>query len=259
MSEWIKKLPETHKAVLFSLFFHLTIILILVLLKVKIDTTPAEFAEMSFLAPGQSDITRIRQARPGSSPANQTASPNITPPENDRAVEVPTRRMLEQEESVLLPQQRDKLTPNASSKPISPSSDYGRYEQYQTDYAGTQHKATAKAADLDEKPQPGTAVDDKTSAQQQIYSIEGEAANREVVHKVIPGYPPDVQKEAVVRVKFWVLPNGSVGQMIPVQKGAPRLEEITLKALKQWRFSPLPSDAEQKNVQGIITFRYKLR
>ena len=91
------------------------------------------------------------------------------------------------------------------------------------------------------------------------YTITGDAANRTVLNQKIPQYPPGLQKEAVVRIRFTVLPDGRLGQMIPVQKGDPQLEEITLKALRQWRFNPLSPTAEQKNVTGIITFRYELQ
>jgi len=97
------------------------------------------------------------------------------------------------------------------------------------------------------------------TAQTQPYTIEGEAADRTVLKKVIPKYPENLQKEAVVKIRFTVLPDGRVGQMIPVQKDDPRLETITMEALRQWRFNPLSQSTEQRSVQGVITFRYELK
>ena len=77
--------------------------------------------------------------------------------------------------------------------------------------------------------------------------------------QVLPEYPPGLQREAVVKIRFWVLPDGRVGTMIPVRKGDPKLEEITMKAIRQWRFNAIPASEEQRNVEGVITFVYKLQ
>ena len=37
------------------------------------------------------------------------------------------------------------------------------------------------------------------------------------------------------------------------------LESITLTALRQWRFNPIQSNAPQREVEGVITFRYILK
>ena len=82
---------------------------------------------------------------------------------------------------------------------------------------------------------------------------------REVYQQRLPEFPPDVQREAVIKIRFTVLPNGLVGSAIPVQKGDTRLENLTLEAFRTWRFNPLPSYVEQKIQQGVITFRFKLK
>ncbi len=76
---------------------------------------------------------------------------------------------------------------------------------------------------------------------------------------MLPQYPPGVQREAVVKIRFWVLPDGRISRMIPVIKGDPQLEAVTMQAMSRWRFNPLPSTAEQNTVQGVITFVYKLK
>jgi hypothetical protein len=47
--------------------------------------------------------------------------------------------------------------------------------------------------------------------------------------------------------------------MIPTIKSDATLEKITLDALRQWRFNPLPSFEQQRSEKGIITFRYLLK
>ncbi|MDZ7261640.1 MAG: energy transducer TonB [candidate division KSB1 bacterium] len=80
-----------------------------------------------------------------------------------------------------------------------------------------------------------------------------------MISKVIPEYPEGLQQEAVVKIRFTVLPNGLVGEMVPLLKGDATLEKLTLDAFRQWRFNPLPPDVPQNPEQGVITFRYLLR
>ena len=87
---------------------------------------------------------------------------------------------------------------------------------------------------------------------------EGEF-QREVYQKRLPEFPPDVQREAIIKIQFSVLPSGLVGSAVLLQKGDTRLENITLEAFKTWRFSPLPGYVEQVNQSGVITFRFKLK
>jgi periplasmic protein TonB len=91
------------------------------------------------------------------------------------------------------------------------------------------------------------------------FKIEGQAALRSILVKQLPNYPENLQQEAVVRIRFTVLPNGLIGEMIPVLKGSDILEKITMEAFKQWRFNPLPPNVPQVTEQGFITFRYILK
>jgi TonB family protein len=87
---------------------------------------------------------------------------------------------------------------------------------------------------------------------------EGEL-KREIYQRRLPEFPPDVQREAIIKIKFTVLPNGLVGSAVILQKGETKLENLTLEAFKTWRFNPLPGYAAQVAQSGVITFRFKLR
>ncbi|MBD3384473.1 hypothetical protein GF407_06040 [candidate division KSB1 bacterium] len=260
MPDWTKKLSEMQQAFLLSVVFHLFLFLIFMTLRVGIDLTRTEFAEMTFLTRGQTQIPNLGQNPSDlNNQAEEAVSEEPASHQTTPSVDAPERRMLEEEESFILPKQQDKLTPSREPRALSSSANYGQDNRPEPQYPGPDHKSSPQAISIKDKPTPGLAEKTDVADNQQFYSIEGEAANRNVIRKVIPSYPPDLQKEAVVQVRFWVLPNGSVGQMIPIKKGDPRLEEITLKALKQWRFNELSAGAEQKNVEGVITFRYQLR
>jgi len=83
----------------------------------------------------------------------------------------------------------------------------------------------------------------------------GGGGNRTVLFKKLPKYPPGVNTEAEIRVKFTVSSDGTVRTAYPLQKGDPLLEKEALKAIRQWRFNPLKDD---KEMYGIITFTFRL-
>jgi TonB family protein len=74
-------------------------------------------------------------------------------------------------------------------------------------------------------------------------------------------YPPPLpQPETAVSVtlqlRFWVRPDGYVGQVTVERKGDPDLERMAIDFIRKWRFSPLPREAEQKNEWGEVTIRF---
>jgi TonB family protein len=83
----------------------------------------------------------------------------------------------------------------------------------------------------------------------------GGGGNRVVLFKKLPKYPPGVNTEAVIRIRFTVSPKGNVINAFPLQKGDPLLEKAALDAIKKWRFNPLKDDRE---MYGIITFTFRL-
>lgn len=88
------------------------------------------------------------------------------------------------------------------------------------------------------------------------YILEGEITNRRILNKVIPSYPEGVQQSVKVKIKFDVLPDGSVTNIIIIQKAEPKLEFNSLNAISQWKFNPISQDIVQK---GVITFIYELK
>ncbi len=95
--------------------------------------------------------------------------------------------------------------------------------------------------------------------------IAGPAGRRKILFK--PPHPriamasPGQRKEDVLEgsehivLRFWVLPDGTVGTVIPERKGNARLEGICTKHLKQWRLIPLAQYILQKEVWGLVPCR----
>jgi TonB family protein len=89
------------------------------------------------------------------------------------------------------------------------------------------------------------------------FVIEGPASERKVSYK--PPRLPELQIdfEVTIRLKFWVLPDGTVGEVIPLQRGDVRLERAAIQYLKSWRFTPVSKDKPM--VWGIMPIKYQLK
>jgi TonB family protein len=90
------------------------------------------------------------------------------------------------------------------------------------------------------------------------FAIKGPAAERQVIFQPPP---PSVivEAESEIELRFWILPNGAVGRVIPMKKSDPRLEALAINYLRHWRFTPLPSDTLQDEQWGVIPFKFRLR
>lgn len=82
---------------------------------------------------------------------------------------------------------------------------------------------------------------------------------RKIYSYRIPDYPAGVAKEIDVKLRFSILPDGSVGRITILQKVDSRLEQVATDALRLWRFEPLPSNAEQTVQIAVINFPFRLR
>lgn len=85
------------------------------------------------------------------------------------------------------------------------------------------------------------------------FKLEGEVVNRQLLKKVIPKYPDDMQRDGVVSLKFTVLPDGTVSDILIIKKSDPVFENLSISSLNQWRFNR----SDKKNT-GIISFHFKL-
>ncbi len=93
-------------------------------------------------------------------------------------------------------------------------------------------------------------------------ALEGPLANRAVLHRVIPSYPPWAEEQGVmgsVRLYFSVTQDGHVRSNIRVTQASvyPDLDRLSIDALRKWLFAPnFASDEEGQ--WGIITFAFSL-
>lgn len=269
MNKWLDRLTDFKNSLIASAVLHIFLLLIFLVVNVGLDFTPADYAEITFVSSSRGRVS-VPSRQPEARIEEDKKVPAVTPPpppqqqEEAKAqpVNLPKRRMLEDTEPELTSKRPGKLTPYDTA----PTRQSRNYDQRRTPSDQTPPTSTGKrivttpgqVGSNDETAPVQPAQTEKTGNANRLFTIEGDAADRTILNQTIPQYPSGLQKEAVVKIRFTVLPDGRIGQMIPLQKGEPRLEEITLEALRQWRFNPLPAGAEQEPVQGIITFRYEL-
>lgn len=82
---------------------------------------------------------------------------------------------------------------------------------------------------------------------------------RKIYSYTLPDYPEGVSKEIDVKLRFTIMPDGTVGKIFPLIKADARLELTAINSLRQWRFEPLPPNAKQVDQTVIITFPYRLQ
>ena len=246
-------------AIIVSFLLHLIFLLLLLLIKLNFLPELPEFTEITFVS-GTSRF--FATLPPGQAvPTPTTVNKND---ETSEIVKLPIRKMLENELSRLKVADQAKQIPDEEIKTIPEI----EHANHRTDLAESLLKVPENDEKVTANPTEGITSDDKQlpstsiateSSGQTPYKIEGQVASRTVVNRVIPEYPENLQKQATVKISFTVLPNGNVGEMIPVIKSDALLEKITLNALRKWRFNPLSADAPQRIERGIITFRYLLK
>jgi len=95
-----------------------------------------------------------------------------------------------------------------------------------------------------------------TAPEEETVQIEGPASARQVAYR--PARLPSVtlDRDVTIRLKFWVLPDGTIGEVVPLQRGDVRLEQAAIQYVKSWRFTPISGS---ETVWGIIPVKYRLK
>ncbi|MEK6711665.1 MAG: hypothetical protein AABZ64_13910 [Nitrospinota bacterium] len=89
--------------------------------------------------------------------------------------------------------------------------------------------------------------------------IQGPAASRRLVFQPPSPQVENLEEAQDIVLRFWVLPDGTVGRVIPIRKGSVRLEGIAATHLKRWRFTSLPPGEAPREEWGVIAFRFRVR
>lgn len=92
------------------------------------------------------------------------------------------------------------------------------------------------------------------------YDIDwGGQGQRKIYSFSLPEYPEGVNKEIDIRLRFTILPDGTVGNIFPLIKADTRLENAAINSLRQWRFEALDPSQKQVDQVAVIVFPYRLK
>ncbi len=87
----------------------------------------------------------------------------------------------------------------------------------------------------------------------------GGKGTRKIYSFILPQYPEGVKKEVNIKLQFTILPDGTVGTIIPKMKADTRLENAAINSLRQWRFESLNPSQRQVEQTAVIVFPYRLQ
>ena len=250
------------KPLLLALLLHLVLAGLFLLVNLASNVRNEEFFEVALSqapvkgSPHYQDIAPEKRLRPVSGAQEMSSD----------LVNLPTRRMLLDNEQIKLSALDDKLIDEskgtAGDKITQLDHTHETRESNQPGSTLAFGKRGIKEYDGKETTHStkyvyGSQTGTKESS---LYNLEWvTGGDRRVLEQVLPAYPPGLAKETRIKLTFAVLPDGTVDMVLPLQKGEPRLETITLDAFKKWKFEPLSPAAKQVKQEGKITFIFKLK
>ena len=195
---------------------------------------------------------------------SQPVVKSITP---TRKVDLPSRRMTEHDLNRIPVESQGKLTKSGQTD--------GMNTKRETIH-GVNDNLSSLDSEIFNAVKPGSKPSDKSVGEkvdviavpgekggdvkfEKPYEISWEGVVRDILYDPLPKYPEGLAKEASIKIKITVLPNGTIGDLIPLQKADATLESETMKSLRLWRLSSLKSTDPQLNQTAVITFRFVLQ
>ena len=254
-----------YRGYIVSSVFH--IFLALVFLKIGIDLSPQlpEFFELTFttVTAGETEGKVYTPPPPRTSKPTGVQTTSIKMKE---VVELPQRRTVDIEVPEIPVAEKEKIFANESPMRLGDKIEIGGEPERETPEnilsllgEGAEDFDIEKMS-ITEKFQADTISRETGMNVSSVksYMIEWVGGQREKLRGNLPVYPQGINKTAVIRLRFEVFPNGTVGEILPLRKGNTILENIAINSLKEWQFNSFEEEAPRVIQEGIITFIYKL-
>lgn len=219
-----------------SFVLHAIVIALLLLINLSFDYNPSEFVELSF---GNTNETGSSGAQ-----GNKIDIVKETPPQSQK--ETSEEKNTEVKE-VELPAAKNTEDENI----IKPASDKKEIAEKKTEIntetVVSNSNSVQKGNNSETEGNFGFDIDWGGKGTRKIYSF------------ILPQYPEGVKKEVNIKLQFSILPDGTVGTIIPKIKADTRLENVAINSLRQWRFEPLGPNQKQVEQMAVIVFPYRLQ
>jgi len=218
-----------------SFIIHALLLLIFLLINISIYYPPPKFVELSFGTTGM----------PGSSGAAGNQINNVQQVAKKQEKTESTNKVQEVKK-VDLPKTKNASDDNII-KPAKVIKAKANTEKTKSEDVNSDVNSEGKGNKATGTGSFGYDIDWGGQGQRKIYSY------------ILPTYPEGVNKEIDIRLKFSIMPDGTVGQIIPLLKADTRLESAAINSLRQWRFEPLSANQKQVAQIAVIVFPYRLQ
>lgn len=219
-----------------SFIFHGALIALFLLINLSFDYAPEEEILLSF---GISDQTGSSGAQ-----GNKIDITKETPKQSEKEK---TEDKNPEVKEVELPAAKNTEEENV----IKPAKDDVEIAEEKTEVSTEEVKTTSKTSvegnEANVEGQFGFDIDWGGKGTRKIYSF------------ILPQYPEGVKKEVNIKLQFTILPDGTVGTIIPKIKADTRLENAAINSLRQWRFEALSPRQKQVEQTAVIIFPYRLQ
>ena len=214
---------------------HIIIFILLLFIKFTMDYPPREYVELSFGKSSQQGSSGAIGTEINKVEENAKAEKNETVDKSKivKEVELPKAKNTS-EENVVKPADKQKEETKAVKTETKENTDS------KITTAGQGNKAEGEGSF-------GYDIDWGGQGQRRIYSY------------IIPDYPDGVNKEIDIRLRFSILPDGTVGNILLLTKADTRLENAAINSLRQWRFEALAPGQKQSEQTAVIVFPYRLQ
>jgi Gram-negative bacterial TonB protein C-terminal len=219
-----------------SLLIHLLLLLLFLLMKFTIDYPQKEYVELSFGVSG--DIGSSGAVGSQIKEVEELSKPEVKDETTDKSTEV---------KEVELPKAKSTSDENV----IKPA-----------DKVKEKTTSTKTKTDENTKDNVTTAGQGNKAQGEGSFGFdfeEGGLGTRRIYSFIEPSYPEGVHKEIDIRLRFAILPDGTVGTILPLTKADTKLENAAINSLRQWRFEPLSVNQKQSEQTAVIVFHYRLQ
>jgi len=219
-----------------SVLFHIVLLIIFFFYNFTIEYPRNDFVELSFGTSG----------KPGSSgnigkQVNQVEDLSRQEEKNE------SKKSKDVVKEVKLPEAKNTSTENIIKPAEKDRNKTNKNREENKSKTNSKETAEGKGNKADGTGSFGYDIDWGGQGQRKIYSFK------------IPEYPEGVHKEIDIRLRFTILPDGTVGNIFPLIKADTHLENAAINSLRQWRFESLTPNQKQGEQVAVIVFPYRLR
>jgi len=224
------------KSVSISLIFHAIIFLLFMLMNLSFDYKPSEYVELSFGVSTQTGSSgskgkQIEKVEEVSKPEEESTTEEKN--KEVKVVDLPVTKNTD-DESVIKPAADDEEVATISKT----KTEENNVSSVTTSGQGNESEGEGSF---------GFDINWGGKGQRKIYSFN------------LPAYPEGVKKEVDIKLQFTILPDGTIGTIIPKIKADTKLENAAINSLRQWRFEALDESQKQVEQTAIIIFPYRLQ